>query len=103
MIELRLLVDEVDYEDLIRFLAPLLADKMKEKGGLAALLGGRKEALTAMALQKIKSMGQAERDELLLRLIAEKSDMLVDKLNRTAAKESVGIHVSSLTARKLDA
>ncbi len=101
MIEFRLLVDEIDYEKLARFLAPLLADKMKEKGGVAALLGGRQEAMTTMALQMIKVMGQAERDELLLRLVSEKSDMLVKKVNKTAAKKAVGVHVTSITAQKV--
>lgn len=101
MIEFRLLVDEIDYEALTRYLAPLLADKVGEKGGLAALLSGRKEPLTNMAVQMVRSMGQAEKDELLLRLIAEKGDMLVKKLNKTAADEAVGVHVESITARKV--
>ncbi len=101
MIEFRLLVDEIDYEALTRYLAPLLADKMGEKGGLGALLGGRKEPLTKMAVQMVKSMGQEEKDELLLRLISEKGDMLVQRVNKSAAKRAVGIHVDSITAQKV--
>ncbi len=101
MIEFRLLVDEIDYEKLARLLVPLLADKMKEKGGVASFLGGRKGAMTAMALQMIKTMDQSERDELLLRLVAEKSDTVVSKINESSEKKALGVHVSAVSAQKL--
>ena len=50
MIELKLLVDEVDYDSLAETLLPLVQDKLRDSGGmLGCVLSGSPEMAAAMA------------------------------------------------------
>ena len=66
MIEVRLVLDEIDYDLLAERLLPLAADKMEEKGGVLGLLGRNREGLGGVARHLLKTMSQEKRDELLL-------------------------------------
>ena len=52
MIELKVLIDDVDYDSVAEFLIPLLAESMgrEQKGGiLGGVLAGNPEMITSMA------------------------------------------------------
>ena len=56
MIELKVLIDDVDYDSIAEFLIPLLAESMgrEQKGGiLGGVLAGNPEMITSMARKQI--------------------------------------------------
>ena len=72
MIELKVLIDDVDYDSVAEFLIPLLAESMgrEQKGGiLGGVLAGNPEMITSMARKLLHTMTQDKRDELLVQLV----------------------------------
>ena len=100
MIEVKLLLDEIDYDALVEWIAPLAAEKMEAKGGVLGLLGRNKDGLTGVARHLLKTMSQAKRDEFLLQLLEEKKGILLTKANEKSATEKLGVKVIDITARK---
>ena len=99
MIELRIVLDEIDYDCLAELLLPLIAEKMEQKGGILALLGKNKDGLTGMARQLLKSMSQEKKDEFLLQLLAEKKGLILQKANDKAESMNAGVKVIDLNGR----
>ena len=96
MIEVRLVLDEIDYD-----LLPLAADKMEEKGGVLGLLGRNREGLGGVARHLLKTMSQEKRDELLLQLLNEKKQLILTKANQKAAEEMLGVRILDASAQKI--
>lgn len=101
MIELRILLDDIDYDALAELLLPLAAQTLVEKGGLWAMLGRNQEGMTGVARQLLKTMSQEKRDDFLLQLLQEKKSVLLDKANEKAAEREVGIRILDMSAAKI--
>ena len=101
MIEVRLVLDEIDYDLLAERLLPLAADKMEEKGGVLGLLGRNRDGLGSVARHLLKTMSQDKRDELLLQLLSEKKQTILAKANQKAAEEKLGVKVLDASVRKI--
>ena len=101
MLEIRVLVDDIDYDSVVELLAPLAAEKMEAKGGVLGLLGRNSESLTGIVRQVLKSMSQEKKDEFLLQLLEEKKDTVLGKANKVAAKTGVGVKVLDISGRRL--
>ena len=102
MIELRVLIDEIDYDSLVDLLVPLAAEKLEEKGGFLALLGHNKDGLTGMARHMLKTMSQEKRDEFVLQLLKDKKGLILRKANEKAAQTGVGVKVLDLDGRRIE-
>ena len=102
MLEVKISTDRIDYEKLARFASPLLAKHLAEKGGAAAFLGKREGLLTALTVQLAKAMSDRDREELLVRLITEKSNDITEHFNAFLDQEGIGVHVGSLTVSQAD-
>ena len=102
MLEVKISTDRIDYEELARFAAPLLAKHLTEKGGAAAFLGKREGLLTALAVQLVKAMSEQDREELLIRLITERSGEIAGRFNDFLEQEGVGVHVGDVTVSQTD-
>lgn len=102
MIELRVLIDEIDYDSLVERLLPLAAEKLEEKGGFLAMLGRNREGMSGVARQLLKSMSQEKRDEFLLQLLQDKRALLLRKANEKAAEKGIGIKVLDLSAQRIE-
>ena len=102
MLELKISADRIDYEKLARFASPLLARHLADKGGAAAFLGKREGLLTALTVQLVKAMNDQDREELLVRLITEKSGEIEDRFNDFLEQEGIGVHVGDLTILQKD-
>ena len=69
MIELKILLDEVDYRSLSEVLIPALAESMAKDGGvLGGMLSQNKELAASMARTVLDKMPQEKKDELLVQL-----------------------------------
>ena len=65
MIELKILLDEVDYRSLSEVLIPALAESMAKDGGvLGGMLSQNKELAASMARTVLDKMPQEKKDEL---------------------------------------
>lgn len=103
MIELKILVDELDYDSIAEFLIPALAESMAkdQKGGvLGGVLAGKPEMLTGMARTLLHTMSQDKRDELLVQLVNKNRDKLLNKGEKVAAKKGIRVKLCDVTARK---
>ena len=91
MIELKILIDDVDYDSIAELLIPLLAESMgrEQKGSiLGGVLAGNSEMITSMARTLLHTMTQDKRDKLL------------EKGRKAAEEKGVGVRLCDVTARK---
>ena len=75
MIELKILLDEVDYRSLSEVLIPALAESMAKDGGvLGGMLSQNRELAASMARTVLDKMPQEKKDELLVQLLNRNRD-----------------------------
>lgn len=102
MIELKLLVDEVDYDSLAETLLPLVQDKLRDSGGmLGGMLSGSPEMAAAMARRALRAMSQEKKDELLVQLVMKNRGTLLQKGGELAEKNGIKLHLYDVSARKI--
>ena len=90
MIELKILLDEINYDSLADSLVPLIAEKIREgerSNLLLGVLAKNPSAATTMAHTLLKTMSQDKRDELLVQLVSKNREKLLDK-----GQEFLGSH-----------
>ena len=93
MIELKILLDEVDYRSLSEVLIPALAESMAKDGGvLGGMLSQNKELAASMARTVLDKMPQEKKDELLVQLPNRNRDKLLEKGLRQHATKVVETH-----------
>ena len=104
MIELKILIDELDYDSVAEFLIPVLAESMAkdQKGGvLGGVIAGNPDMLTGMARTLLHTMSQEKRDELLVQLVNKNRDKLLQKGRKAAADKGIRVQLCDVTARKI--
>ncbi len=101
MIELRITLDEIDYDCLAEYLVPFVAEKMGDKGGMGGLLSRSPAAMSMMVKTTLKTMDQKKRDELMLKLLTEHKDKVLQKLNGSIRKRVSGVRLSDIAAYRL--
>ena len=103
MIELKVLIDDLDYDSIAEYLIPALAESMArdQKGGiLGGVLANNPDMLTSMARTLLGTLSQEKRDELLVQLINKNRDKLLEKGRAAAAQKGVQVKLCDVTARK---
>ena len=103
MIELKILVDDIDYNSLTELLVPLLEKLEKDgKGGiLGGVLSGNRDMAVSMARTLLNTMPQAKKDELVVQLINKNRDKLLQKGRALAAKNGVRLQLCDVAAKKI--
>ena len=104
MIELKILVDDIDYNSLTELLVPLLAEKLEKdcKGGiLGGVLSGNRNMAVSVARTLLNTMPQAKKDELVVQLINKNRDKLLQKGGALAAKNGVRLQLCDVAAKKI--
>ena len=104
MIELKILVDDIDYNSLTELLVPLLAEKLEKdgKGGiLGGVLSGNRGMAVSMARTLLNTMPQAKKDELVVQLINKNRDKLLQKGRALTAKNGVRLQLCDVAAKKI--
>ena len=87
MLELRILVDNIDYDSIAEYLIPAVAEKLRreEKGGiLGNVLAGNPDVAASVARTVLGTMSQEQKDQLLVQLVTKNREKLLDKGNRAA-------------------
>ena len=103
MIELKLLIDDLDYDSIAEFLIPALAESMAkdQKGGiLGGVLAQNPEVMTSMARTLLGTLSQEKRDELLVQLLNKNREKLLQKGAKATAEKGIQVKLCDLTARK---
>lgn len=98
MIEIRAVIDDIDYDSLTEFLLPIIVEKLEEKGGFRAMIAKSTDSLSGFAKQMIVSMPQEKKDELLLQLLHEKKFVVLDKANDKAKEHEIGVRILDINA-----
>lgn len=104
MLELKILIDDVDYNSLTELLVPLLAEKLEKdgKGGiLGGVLTGNPDMAVGVARTLLNTMPQDKKDELVVQLITKNRDKLLQKGRELAAKNGVRLQLCDIAAKKL--
>lgn len=104
MLELRVLLDDIDYGSLAEYLIPAVADKLKreEKGGiLGSVLAGNSALTASMAQKLLDTMSQEQKDQLLIQLLGKNREKLLQKGNRLLRERSIGAHICDVSVRKI--
>ena len=102
MIELKILVDNINYDSLADVLVPILAEKMKDgdKGGiLGSILADHPEAASSMARTLLKTMSQEKKNELLVQLVGKNRDTLLKKGRGLLSRRGVELELCDVAAR----
>ena len=103
MLELRILVDDIDYDSIAEYLIPAVAEKLRreEKGGiLGNVLAGNPDMAASMARTVLDKMPQEKKDELLVQLLNRNRDKLLEKGRTLAAEKGVRLQLCDVSARK---
>ena len=101
MIEVKILVDSVDYDSIAEMLVPMLTEKIEKKGGIMGkLAGSQKDFVTNTARKMLSKMSQEKKDELVIDMVNKKHDLLIGKASALAASKGVGMKIRSISAKK---
>ncbi len=102
MIEIKLLVDEIDYDSLVDVLVPALAGKLGASGGiLGSILAKNPDTAASMAHTLLKTMSQEKRDEFLVQMLGKYRDKILNAARGAAAKKGVGVQLCDISAKKV--
>ena len=100
MLEIRVLLSDVDYDTACEKIAPLLADKMQEKGGIVSAVGKR-DRLVAFLHRVLRKKNQVERDRFVAELATKHRPLLMKKAADLAAQQGVDVRVCDISVRQL--
>lgn len=104
MLELRILVDDIDYDSIAEYLIPAVAEKLRreEKGGiLGGVLAGNPDVAASVVRTVLGTMSQEQKDQLLVQLVTKNREKLLDKGNRAARSRGIGVQLCDVAVRKL--
>ena len=104
MLELRILVDDIDYDSIAEYLIPAVAEKLRreEKGGiLGGVLAGNPDVAASVARTVLGTMSQEQKDQLLVQLVTKNREKLLDKGNQAARSRGIGVQkLPPITSKK---
>ena len=101
MLEIKLLVDEVDYDGLADLLLPIAADKLEEKGGLIGKVAGKKEWIGGKVHKLLQKWGREKTEEKAVELAMKKRELLMEKATAAAEKKGLTLKVCDISVRKI--
>ena len=98
MLELRILVDDIDYDSIAEYLIPAV----EEKGGiLGNVLAGNPDMAASVARTVLGTMSQEQKDQLLVQLVTKNREKLLDKGNQAVRSRGIGVQLCDVAVRKL--
>ena len=104
MIELKILIDEIDYDSVADFLVPLLVEKLKKEdrtGLFGSVLSGISAMASNMARGLLEKLPQEKKDELVVQLLTKNRDKLLETGRTAAAKNGIRLQICDVSAKKI--
>ncbi len=95
--EIRIIVDEINYSDVVTKCLPLVRDKLKDKDGtLPKVISGLANLPPSMAAAMLEALPQETKDEVAALLINKNKERLIAKAEEYAAKNDIALKISDL-------
>lgn len=102
MLEVKILISDLDYDGVVELAAPLVAEKLSQKGGLMGRLAGSIDGLKKLIYNKyLAGKTQEERDQLAAELVTKNQKLLMEKAAELAEKNGIRVQVREISLRKL--
>ena len=104
MIELKILIDEIDYDSVADFLVPLLVEKLKKEdrtGHFGSVLSGTPAMASNRARGLLEKLPQEKKDELVVQLLTKNRDKLLETGRTAAAKNGIRLQICDVSAKKI--
>ncbi|MBQ5319120.1 MAG: hypothetical protein J6K17_08500 [Oscillospiraceae bacterium] len=99
--EIRIVVDEINYGEIVEKCIPLVRDKLKEKEGtFPKFISGIANLPPSMAVAMIEKLPQETKDEAVALLINKNKDKLIEKAEEYAKKNDITLKISDLIVEK---
>lgn len=104
MIELKVLVDDIDYDSLAEFLIPILVGHLREEksGILGSVLSQNPDMATSMARTMLNKLSHEKKDELLIQLLTKNRDKLLRTGQNALTTHQIHARVCDISARVVD-
>ena len=105
MVEIRLVVDEVDYNGIAELVMPIVKAKLAEQNnGLGKIIGEHMpEAAMRGALNGLlQFMTPKQRDDIAIKLISKYDGKIIDILQNTASANGVKLTLKDLSVTRID-
>ena len=105
MIELKILIDEIDYDSVADFLVPLLVEKRKKEdrtGLFGSVLSGNSAMASNMARGLLEKLPQEKKDELVVQLLTKNRDKLLETAALPPRKTASACRSAMYRQRKSD-
>lgn len=101
MIEVKILVDIIDYDSIVDLLMPVVGEKLQAKGGLAGKIGSKTEKLAQKAHKLLSKMSQEKKDQTIVNLAAKKRAVIIEKVSTLAEKKGVHVQIYDISVQKI--
>ena len=102
MLEVKILISDLDYDDVVELAAPLAAEKLAQKGGLMGKLAGSVDGLKRLIYNKyLAGKTQDQLDQLAAELVVKNQGFLMEKAAKLAKKNGVHVQVRDISVRKI--
>ena len=102
MLEVKILISDLDYDGVVELAAPLVAEKLAQKGGLMGKLAGSVDGLKKLIYNKyLAGKAQDQRDQMAAELVAGNQGFLMEKAVELARKNGVHVQVKDISVRKI--
>lgn len=101
MLEVKLLIDELDYDAVLDLALPILADKLEEKGGLVGKAAGKKEWIGGKLHKLLQKWGREKTEAKVAELAMKKRELLIEKATAAAAKKGISVNIRDIAVRKI--
>ena len=102
MLEVKILISDLDYAGVIELAAPLMAEKLAQKGGLMGKLAGSVDGLKKLVYNKyLAGKTQDQADQLAAELAMKNRDLLMEKAAELAKKNGVNVQVRDISVQKI--
>lgn len=104
MIEIKIQIDDIDYNSTAEALMPILAEHLKENGGalssLAGLFSSPGSLGAASAKAIISKMPKSAKDDLIVRALEANKDKLTAQLEQLGGKNGLIFKITAASAEK---
>lgn len=101
MIEVKILLDDIDYGSIAESMIPVVKEKLAENGNSFGGFVGKhlpESALNGAANGVLKFLSQKQKDELALKLIKKHEERIIEALQNAAADKGISVDIKELSA-----
>lgn len=101
MLEIKLYVADIDYDEIVDMVLPKVADKLSKKGTfLGKMVKKREKTLGKIAHKFLKKKGQDGTEKLIAELAEKKRSLLIEKASGIVEKKGIGLRVVGIDVKK---